>query len=242
MKNIFSTLLLSFCFFSPLGIANTQLEPDDDFGARPAWGEQTVEALQHAAEEGVAHAQVKLGLLYEQGDYFEQDVDEAAMWYLLAASQGHPQGQYNLALMFIDGVSVNSDSSRAMYWLEEAANNGYLPAILHLANYQKMQLDNGLGNINWIEVAANKGDHLSQLTLANYYLSIGVASDTVAKAEFWLINAAQHGMLEAQEALAGLYLVTDYQLQDEIKAQYWHQRVLETKMEKQLQEAADINE
>lgn len=194
--------------------------------------ETTYDAIINAAEAGSAHAQVKLGLMYEQGEHVEKSFDEAEMWFRLAANQDHPQGEYNLALFYIDGVSVQQDASIALYWLERAANRGYLPAILHLANYQQVNSLLDEDEPNWIRVAAERGDPLSQLHLAKHHLKMSMSVTDIAQAEFWLTNAAEHDLLEAQLLLVELYTLAKYQLVDEEKANFWKRVAMHTELER----------
>ncbi|SON51798.1 tetratricopeptide repeat protein [Vibrio tapetis] len=184
--------------------------------------DSALDATMNAAQEGLAHAQVKLGLMYEQGEQLEVDVDQAAFWYRLAANQNHPQGQYNLALLYIYGVSVAQDATLATYWLERAAANGYMPAIIHLARNQEMYFLQDGADIQWIKIAASRGDALSQLSLAQWHLS-DKHMDTV-KAEFWLTNAAEYDSAEAQKLLVEFYSLSKYQRVNPEKANYWQTR------------------
>lgn len=190
--------------------------------------DSALSATMNAAQEGLAHAQVKLGLMYEQGEQLEEDVDQAAFWYRLAANQNHPQGQYNLALLYIYGVSVEQDAILATYWLERAAVNGYMPAIIHLARNQEMYLLEEGADMEWIKMAASRGDPLSQLSLAQWHLSDN-HMDTV-KAEFWLTNAAEYDSVEAQQMLVEFYSLDKYQTVNPEKASYWQTRYTNTLM------------
>ena len=49
-----------------------------------------------AAEQGSDYAQSYLGIMYQEGQGVEQDLEEAIKWYRLAASQGDATAQKNL--------------------------------------------------------------------------------------------------------------------------------------------------
>src|SRR3546814_4292055 len=51
------------------------------------------------AEGGMAAAQYKLGLMYENGRGVAKDLAMAEKWYALAAEQGYSSAQYNLAFV-----------------------------------------------------------------------------------------------------------------------------------------------
>ena len=53
-----------------------------------------------AAEQGFAHAQNNLGLMYANGLGVPQDDKTALKWYILAAGQGDADAQTNLGLMY----------------------------------------------------------------------------------------------------------------------------------------------
>ena len=55
--------------------------------------------IRKAAEQGVAEAQFKLGLMCAEGEGVPQDDTEAVKWYSKAAVQGLVEAQENLAHM-----------------------------------------------------------------------------------------------------------------------------------------------
>ena len=54
-----------------------------------------------AAEQGHAHAQNNLGLMYYKGLGVAQDDAEAGRWFRKAAEQGHAEAQFYLAFMIL---------------------------------------------------------------------------------------------------------------------------------------------
>ena len=77
-----------------------------------------------AAEQGLAEAQLNLGVMYDNGEGVPEDDTAAARWYRLAAEQGHPQAQLNLALQYITGQGAPVDHVRAYAWLDLGAAGG----------------------------------------------------------------------------------------------------------------------
>jgi len=55
------------------------------------------------AEQGDAHAQQNLALMYRDGQGVPQDYVEEARWYRMAAQQGHVRAQFNLGVMYGEG-------------------------------------------------------------------------------------------------------------------------------------------
>ena len=58
------------------------------------------------AEQGNAHAQFELGLMYEAGRSVPQNYVEAAKWYRKASMQGHTGAQSNLAGIYAEGKGL----------------------------------------------------------------------------------------------------------------------------------------
>jgi TPR repeat protein len=77
-----------------------------------------------AAKEGYVRAQVRLGLMYYNGDGVEQDYAEAVRWFRAAAEQGRASAQFSLGLMYEDGKGVLQNYAIAHMWYNIAAANG----------------------------------------------------------------------------------------------------------------------
>lgn len=91
-------------------------------GCRPGLAEdQDNEQLRTAGEQGVAAAQVKLGVMYQLGRGVPQDHGEAVRWYRKAANQGHAVAQLNLGVMYHNGEGVPQDYVKAHAWVNVAA-------------------------------------------------------------------------------------------------------------------------
>jgi len=61
--------------------------------------EQAIIWYRKAANKQIVTAQVKLGLIYEEGFGAKKDLLEAARWYKKAADQGHALAQERLRLL-----------------------------------------------------------------------------------------------------------------------------------------------
>jgi len=73
------------------------------------------------ADQGNAHAQDMLGLLYELGQGVPQDYAQAAKWFRLAADQGNAGAQYRLGHMYDLGQGVPQDNVEAHKWFNLSA-------------------------------------------------------------------------------------------------------------------------
>lgn len=73
------------------------------------------------AQQGHAHAQYNLGLMYVKGQGVPQDFAEARKWFRSAAAQGLGGALYNLGVMSARGDGVPQDDVQAHAWFNLAA-------------------------------------------------------------------------------------------------------------------------
>lgn len=73
-----------------------------------------------ASDQGFAHAQNALGVLYAQGLGGAADSAQAVKYYRMAAEQGHPMAQMNLASAYEAGEGVSPDDGKAINWYRSA--------------------------------------------------------------------------------------------------------------------------
>lgn len=74
---------------------------------------------------GIADAQFKLGVMYDEGRGVLTDDSQAVIWYRKAAEQDDPKAQVNLGIMFANGEGVPKDETQALFWYRKAAEQGY---------------------------------------------------------------------------------------------------------------------
>lgn len=72
------------------------------------------------AEAGMAAAQYKLGLMYENGRGVPKDLAEAERWYSKAAAQGYSSAAYNLGFVHYN----DNDIAGTTEWWSRAAASG----------------------------------------------------------------------------------------------------------------------
>lgn len=77
--------------------------------------------FRRAAEQGDAHAQFRLGSMYERALGVPQDYMTALKWYRLAADQGNAAAQLRLGVMYIWSLGVPQDLVQAHMWFNLAA-------------------------------------------------------------------------------------------------------------------------
>jgi TPR repeat protein len=86
-----------------------------------------------AAEAGNAVAQLRLALMYDQGDGLKQSAKAAFGWYSRAASQGEPESQNQLGLFYELGEGVAEDWSLAARYFQASAQQGWTKGQFSLA-------------------------------------------------------------------------------------------------------------
>ena len=87
------------------------------------------EHFQRGSDEGDAHSQVRLGMLYNAGSGVARDLAKAAKLWHLAADQGHVIAECNLGVMYQTGDGVPRDHAKAeMYYKRAASSAGLGPA------------------------------------------------------------------------------------------------------------------
>jgi uncharacterized protein len=78
-------------------------------------------ACQHAAAQGNAEAQVRLGDLYVSGQGVPRDYAQAAVWFRRSAQQNNATGQMRLGELYDYGHGVPRDYELAYIWYNLAA-------------------------------------------------------------------------------------------------------------------------
>ena len=73
------------------------------------------------ANEGIADAQLGLGILYGKGQGLLQDYRESIKWFKLAADQGNAEAQFYIGMAYINGVTYKKNYSIAYMWLSISA-------------------------------------------------------------------------------------------------------------------------
>ena len=152
------------------------------------------------AEEGDATAQIKVGLAFEK----EENYEEAARWYRMAAEQGVSEAQNNLGVMYKDGQGVKQDFKEAAHWFLLAAQQDNTLAQLNLGwlyHAGKGLRQNADSARYWYSKAAQKGHATAQLNLGILYLQ---QKDTIT-AIHCLQQAAQQGNEGALRILQKIY-------------------------------------
>ena len=83
---------------------------------------QALKALEQAAAQGLAMAQLRVGAMYHHGEGVPQDYAQARQWYEKAAAQGFAMAQYNLGVLYESGQGVQQDKQAAKEWFGKACD------------------------------------------------------------------------------------------------------------------------
>ena len=130
--------------------------------------ETVLRLIRPLADQGDAHAEFTLGLLYGNGRAgafgLPHDRAEAVKWFRLAADQGNPAALVAMGLSYKTGDGVRQDYAEAMSWFRRAAEEGNAEAqrdlALAYANGEGVPQDNSLAYV-WYSLAAAQGHQLA---------------------------------------------------------------------------------
>ena len=85
---------------------------------------QAVEWLTKAANAEHSAAQYVLGKLYQDGVYFNKDMDQAMKWFRSAAELGNEHAAYRMGCLLLLGEEIPKDVEVAVKWLNLSAEKG----------------------------------------------------------------------------------------------------------------------
>lgn len=125
MKTVLSAAALVVCLSIPL---SSQANEGYDKGLQAYSCVDYPKALsifKVNAEKGHGLSQYMMGIMVEQGQGTQPNVDAAFNWYMTSAKQGIIDAYYALADMYAKGISVAKDPVRAYAWFELAQKGGH---------------------------------------------------------------------------------------------------------------------
>ena len=97
-------------------------KPPDRFPTRAEQDQaEAFQLYRLAAEQGIAGARCRLGVMYAEGRGVAQDDKESVRWFRLAAEQGDAEAQAGLGLAYGTGRGIPQDSVASYMWMTLAA-------------------------------------------------------------------------------------------------------------------------
>jgi len=132
------------------------------------------------------YAQYSLGRLYETGQGVQQDMQQAAGWYVRAADLGHPKAAMKLAYLFRDGgPGLKPDGRLAVTYFEKAGTGAALNEIGLMYLKGTAVTRNAKIAHDWFQKAAAQGS-----TEAEYNLGLLFQSGYTGQPDY--IQAIEH--------------------------------------------------
>jgi TPR repeat protein len=156
---------------------------------------QELKFLTNDAENGIALAQYKLGMVYAHGQVLQQDDEKAAKWYRLAAEQGNSEAQYALGVMYVKGLGVLASKDEAMKWFRLYLGQTIIKLGQNVQgqdNIYSLAKRNVVAALEILVNDAKKGDVTAQYYLGNFYSAgIGVSRNLVLAYMWYNISVLQ---------------------------------------------------
>ncbi len=155
-----------------------------------------LELLTQAAAQGNAHAQLRLGELYQFGGPVKPNPKAAVAWLEKSAAQGYAPAQNNLGVIYLEGILTAKDEARAATLFLAAAEQDLPKAAYNAATL----FDLGQGVVQdyaaarrWYQRAAERKDADAEYRLALLLeQGLGGPEDPVT-AMRWMRRAAEDG-------------------------------------------------
>ncbi|HHF7347772.1 TPA: tetratricopeptide repeat protein [Legionella feeleii] len=179
-----------------------------------------------AAKSGNAIAQYTLGDHFLDSRHGENK-KLGVIWLTKAADQGNPKAQLALGELYLAGKVVGLDKAKAQDLITKSATQGYVPAMLMLGEMAVKEKNFQVAK-DWFTKAAIENDVHGELALARFYLIPESSFNNPKTAFMWMLQAAQNGSSEAQEALALMYKEGTGVAADERLAEQWQLKAKET--------------
>jgi len=140
------------------------------------------------AMQGDAKAQFRYGLLYEEGNGVQIDLQEANFWYRKAAEQGLADAQVKVGNMYYHGSSVPCDYTQAETWFRKAAEQGNAVAMNSLGLIYAFG-PNELKASSWCNDATFREDLVAQQSFSGLLHTVKKEPKNYLEGYFWLCLA-----------------------------------------------------
>jgi TPR repeat protein len=170
---------------------------------------KALKAIEPMAMQGVAKAQLLLGLMYSDGLGVKRNNAEAFKWLHKAGEQDQISAFYPLYDIYRKGKGVKKDNIEAVKWLRKAGEQGDYFVLMELVDiYRKgkgIKKDNA-EVLKWLRKAAEYGHDFGFQELGlMYFEGNGVEQDYVDAAK-WFRKAIEDGHGDSHYKLGLMYL------------------------------------
>jgi enhanced entry protein EnhC len=146
------------------------------------------------------------------------------IWLNKALTENNPQAQMLMGQIYSNGQFVPQDLNKAKELLGLAVAQAYVPAMVQMGLLLQKQNDLTQAK-EWFNKAAMANDSLGEKALADLYLQEKSPLHDDHLGFLWMLKAAQHGLPEAQIAMANLYKNGSNGVnKDENLAKEWQQK------------------
>ena len=156
---LLSSILLLTVMVGPSGSFGADFQNGMDAAQRGDFA-TALKEWKPLAEQGDAHTQYNLGVMYRKGRGITRNYKTAVEWYTRAADQEDASAQNNLGHMYQNGKGVPQDHAEAFKWYRLAANQGVADAQLNLGGmygYGYGVIQDYARALMWWTIAASQG-------------------------------------------------------------------------------------
>lgn len=167
-----------------------------------------IAAWRVGAAAGSAASRHALGLAALNGEGLPKSLEQALLWFQLAADQGYPDAQARLGLLHLYGRDVASDSDKGLAWLHLAAEQGQSNAQYELGfRYRR---GNGVTRDlaqakQWLQRAADQGQADAMAELGSMYAYAEGVPLSFEMAVYWNRRSALNGISKGSYNLGIAY-------------------------------------
>ncbi len=172
---------------------------------------KAIACIGQSAEKGFPRALYWMGKEHHLGRRLCMDDAKAVKFFQQAANQGYIPAIYQLSECYLFAWGIPRNTDEALRLCRHAAEAGYPPAEYRMAYYcgwyaiTQEQSEGGIVKpeklkraMCWMRKAAEHGHMVAQYKMGRYCLEV---ADDEEQAKWWLHEAANKGLLNAQRLL-----------------------------------------
>lgn len=166
---------------------------------------RAAEIYTRLAEKGDIDAQLKLGYMYNQGIFFQENNQLAAEWFQKAAQNHNPVAQYILGFLYQAGIGVDRNIKQSLRYYHQSAKQNYTPSEVALGYIYEMDKYDYKKAKYWYLKAAKNNSPQGQYNLGLLLQYKKVKPKTENEAFSLMQKSATQGYVYAENMLANMY-------------------------------------